>query len=75
MVDRGAWPVPELFRMLARAGKVSDSEMFEVFNMGIGMISVVAPDRVESVRRVAGESGVDTWTVGRIVEGTGVRLA
>jgi len=75
VVDRGAWPVPELFRMLARAGKVSDSEMFEVFNMGIGMISVVAPDRVESVRRVAGESGVDTWTVGRIVEGTGVRLA
>ena len=75
VVDRGAWPVPELFRMLARTGKVSDSEMFEVFNMGIGMISVVAPDRVESVRRVAGESGVDTWTVGRIVEGTGVRLA
>ncbi len=75
VVDRGAWPVPELFRMLARTGKVSDSEMFEVFNMGIGMISVVAPDRVESVRRVAGESGVDTWTVGRIVDGTGVRLA
>jgi phosphoribosylformylglycinamidine cyclo-ligase len=61
--------------MLAQAGKVSDSEMFEVFNMGIGMIAVVAPDRVESVRQVAGESGVDTWTVGRIVEGTGVRLA
>ncbi len=75
VVDRGAWPVPELFRMLARAGKVSDSEMFEVFNMGIGMIAVVAPDRVESVRKVAAESAVDTWTVGRIEEGTGVRLA
>jgi len=75
VVDRGAWPVPELFRMLAQAGEVSDGEMFEVFNMGIGMIAVVAPDRAESVRRVAGESGVDTWTVGRIVEGTSVRLA
>ena len=73
-VDRGAWPVPEVFRMLARAGKVSDSEMFEVFNMGIGMIAVVAPDRVESVRQVAAESGVVTWTVGRILEGTGVRF-
>jgi phosphoribosylformylglycinamidine cyclo-ligase len=74
-VERGAWPVPEVFRFLADAGKVSESEMFEVFNMGIGMIAVVPPDRVESVRRAAAESDVDTWTVGQVVEGTGVRIA
>jgi phosphoribosylaminoimidazole (AIR) synthetase len=48
--------------------------MIEVFNMGLGMIAVVAPDNESAVRQVAQDAGVQSWIVGRVVEGTGVRL-
>ncbi len=73
-IDVTSWPVPPLFRLLQDAGGVDEQEMFQVFNMGIGMIAAVPPDRAEAVRRVADEAGVDTWLVGRVVGGEGVHL-
>ncbi len=73
-VDRAGWEVPDIFRLLEQAGKVSADEMVEVFNMGLGMIAVVASDDEPAVRRAAEGAGIDTWTVGRVVEGAGVRV-
>ncbi len=73
-VDRGTWEVPDVFRVLQEAGRVSTDEMFEVFNMGLGMIAVVAPADAEAVRDAAQASGVHTWEVGAVVAGSGVRL-
>jgi phosphoribosylformylglycinamidine cyclo-ligase len=66
----GSWPVPPLFQLLQRAGKVSDAEMRDVFNLGIGLIVAVAPAAVETVRGQARSAGVATWVVGEIVAGT-----
>jgi phosphoribosylformylglycinamidine cyclo-ligase len=73
-VDRARWEVPGLFALLQDAGRVAEDEMFQVFNMGLGMIAVVPPERVAAVRRVAASAGVTTWEVGRIVRGEGVEL-
>jgi phosphoribosylformylglycinamidine cyclo-ligase len=73
-VDRAGWEVPDIFRLLEQAGKVSADEMVEVFNMGLGMIAVVASDDEPAVRQAAEGAGIDTWTVGRVVEGAGVRV-
>src|SRR5262252_1220680 len=43
VVKSGAWPVPPVFEVLAREGRVSVEEMHRVFNMGIGMIVFVGP--------------------------------
>ncbi len=75
VVERAAWPPPPIFRLLQDAGRVSDGEMYRVFNMGVGMIAVVSRDEVDRVREAAGEAGVETWVVGEIVEGEGVRMA
>ena len=73
VVDRGAWEVPGVFRALQDAGNVDRFEMDRVFNMGIGMVVVVAPDHAENVAKEIREAGVDVWTVGNVEAGQGVR--
>jgi phosphoribosylformylglycinamidine cyclo-ligase len=66
VVDAGSWPWPPLFRVLMRAGRVSRDEMRSVFNLGIGMIAVVARDDVEATLRVAERARVPAWIIGEI---------
>ena len=73
-IDLASWTVPPLFRLLQDAGGVEEREMFQVFNMGIGMIALVPSDRVAAVRRAAEVAGVETWLVGRVVSRDGVHL-
>jgi phosphoribosylformylglycinamidine cyclo-ligase len=47
--------------------------MDRVFNMGIGMIAVVAPRDADSVTDAVNATGVDVWTVGAVEAGQGVR--
>lgn len=74
VVRRGAWPVPDVFPLLQDAGRVTTDEMYQVFNMGLGMIAVVPSDNVAEVRQAADAAGVATWPVGEIVAGDGVRI-
>jgi len=44
VVHRGTWPELPIFDLIQRRGDISDTEMFNVFNMGLGLIIVAAPD-------------------------------
>ena len=66
VVDAGSWPWPPLFRVLRRAGQVGREEMRSVFNLGIGMIAVVARDDVEATIRAAERAHVPAWIIGEI---------
>ncbi len=48
----GSWEIPEIFHHLQEAGEVASDEMFRVFNMGIGMVAVVAPEALREVLAV-----------------------
>lgn len=48
-LESGAWEVPRIFTEIARLGRVDDVEMARVFNLGIGMVLVVAPGGVDAV--------------------------
>src|SRR2546426_97078 len=61
VVDAGAWRWPAVFRVLMRAGGVSLGEMRRVFNLGIGMIAIVARDDVEAGAAAAAPPGVGAW--------------
>lgn len=54
-IDRSAWEVPPLFQLLQAEGNVPADEMYRVFNMGIGMVVIVAPDDVAQAQAVCGE--------------------
>ena len=45
--------------------------MDQVFNMGIGLVFVVSAFYAESIRRTLEEAGLDSWRIGRVVEGPG----
>lgn len=72
VVDRAAWEVPAVFRALQEAGRVATDEMDRVFNMGIGMISVVESASADAVRAAAEAHGVASWVIGSIEAGEGV---
>ncbi len=73
-VELGSWPIPPVFLFLQQAGSVDTEEMYRVFNMGIGMIAAVSPVDLEPVSEAARKAGVQTWTIGEVVRGEGVRL-
>ncbi len=69
-IDRSSWHVPALFTWLVRRGDVPDADAWRTFNMGIGLVLVVAPGEVNTVLErlaEAGESG--GRVIGEIVSG------
>ena len=70
IIDTHAWQVPPLFSLIARLGKIAREEMYRTFNMGVGMVLVLAPEMAEQARRVLPE----LLSVGMIEEGEGVVL-
>jgi phosphoribosylformylglycinamidine cyclo-ligase len=65
-----SWPVPPLFGWLQKLGQVPDTEMYRVFNMGIGMVMIVAEYYAEAiVRSLRRDAGVPAWIIGQVVPG------
>ena len=48
-IDLGSWPRPPIFDWLQQHGEIAETEMLRVFNCGIGMVLVVAPDQSDDV--------------------------
>ncbi len=69
VVEAGSWSWPPLFWVLKTAGNVSLAEMRRVFNLGIGMIAVVARDDVDNVRRAVDRAQLKSWIIGEVVPG------
>jgi phosphoribosylformylglycinamidine cyclo-ligase len=67
--DLSSWTVPPVFRVLQRHGAVAEREMFRAFNMGVGMIAVVAADRADAVVAELRGAGETAWVAGEIVPG------
>ncbi|HEV2733299.1 MAG TPA: phosphoribosylformylglycinamidine cyclo-ligase [Longimicrobiaceae bacterium] len=67
--DTSSWEVPNVFRVLQREGGVERGEMFRAFNMGVGMVAVVAPERADAVVRELREAGEEAWIAGEVVPG------
>ncbi|MEK6735398.1 MAG: AIR synthase-related protein, partial [Pseudomonadota bacterium] len=66
VLQKDAWTMPPLFHWLQHQGNVADHEMARVFNCGIGMVIVVAPDQVETAINSLRASGETVWQIGEI---------
>jgi phosphoribosylformylglycinamidine cyclo-ligase len=64
-IKLGSWTVPPLFRLLGNAARVGAEELHQVFNMGIGMVLIVAEKDAAKTTKLAGGK-----LIGRIVKGT-----
>ena len=70
VVMRGTWEVLPIYDLLQARGRVSDTEMHQVFNMGIGMVVVVRDDDSARVLRSIRAQKMNAWEIGFIDTGT-----
>lgn len=71
-VRKGTWPVLPIFKFLQEKGNISESEVYQVFNMGIGMTLFVDPAKVKSIIDLIGTAGLNAWEIGSVTKGNGV---
>mgnify|MGYP002956068959 CR=1 FL=1 len=65
---------PALFDVMQREGGISEHDMFNTFNMGVGMVLTVAPEDADKAIAILKAHGEDAYRLGTIVEGDGVEL-
>ncbi|MCX5662725.1 MAG: phosphoribosylformylglycinamidine cyclo-ligase [Planctomycetota bacterium] len=70
-IERSSWEVPPVFKFLQKHGDIAESEMLDVFNMGVGYVVVVKPAFAESIKDQLTRLGEEVWTLGKIVKGNG----
>ena len=68
-IELGSWPVPPIYPLIATLGSVPQDDMLRTFNMGIGMVLVIAESDVDAVTRVLRRRREPFWRIGRIARG------
>jgi phosphoribosylformylglycinamidine cyclo-ligase len=71
VVDVTTWATPNEFRVLAEGAGLDGLELYEAFNMGVGLIVVVAPDRMVEVQNAVAASGIASFDCGYVRTGDG----
>jgi len=71
VIRKGTWEMPPLFQLLEAKGGVDPAELYQVFNMGIGMVALVAPDTADAALRFIRSKGQTAWMIGEVVAGSG----
>jgi phosphoribosylformylglycinamidine cyclo-ligase len=69
VIERGSWPVPEIFGLIQRLGRIEQAEMDRTFNNGLGLILVVGKNAAEGVRRSLRQIGEESFVIGEIRRG------
>lgn len=69
IINKGTWPVHPVFNLMKEIGEVDEQEMFNTFNMGIGMALFVGADIAEEVVKASESLGEKAYIIGEIVEG------
>lgn len=71
-IDYGSWPIPPIFDLLQETGNLNREEMFNIFNMGIGMVLAINEADLHELLQLLEEQGEKAYIIGRIKEGNGV---
>ena len=66
VIDRSAVKVLPIFDLIAKTGNISERDMFNTFNMGVGMSIVVAPEDADKALEVLEANGEDAYVIGKI---------
>ena len=74
VIDEGSWEVPPIFSYLEELGQVPRQEMYNVFNMGIGLVLAVEERLAGDVLRLFRELGERAYAIGRVLDGEGVQI-
>jgi phosphoribosylformylglycinamidine cyclo-ligase len=71
IIERGAWTVPPIFTLIRKSGKIDEAEMFRTFNMGIGLVLVVAREHADQCGGLLTSLGETALIIGEVQAGSG----
>jgi phosphoribosylformylglycinamidine cyclo-ligase len=71
VLERASWQPGPIFGLLAGHGGIPADEMERVFNLGVGMVAVVAPADADRALELLAGRGLPSWLIGEIVDGSG----
>lgn len=68
-IDKASWPVPPIFSLIRARSHLDDRQMYRTFNMGIGMVLVIAPKDAARAERIIRRAGFASFVIGAVVKG------
>jgi phosphoribosylformylglycinamidine cyclo-ligase len=71
VIRKGSWDMLPIFKMIEQKSGVPDDELYQVFNMGIGMVTVVAKEKADAVLKFIRTQKHRAWIIGEVVKGSG----
>jgi phosphoribosylformylglycinamidine cyclo-ligase len=71
VINKGSWEMLPIFQMIAEKSGVPDDELYQVFNMGIGMVAIISPDKAAAVLKFIQAQKHDAWLIGEVIKGKG----
>ena len=73
-IELASFPKPKIFDLIQKEGKITDHEMYNVFNMGLGFVMAVDPSDVERVQAALKEINEVSYVVGKVTDSKEVVL-
>lgn len=71
VVYKGTWEMLPIFQIIQAKGGVDEAELYQVFNMGIGMVAIVSEEQTEAVLKLIRAEKHKAWVIGEITKGKG----
>jgi phosphoribosylformylglycinamidine cyclo-ligase len=72
VIKKGSWDMLPIFKIIEQKSGVPDDELYQVFNMGIGMVAIVVAEKANDVLKFIRTQKHKAWIIGEIVKGKGV---
>jgi phosphoribosylformylglycinamidine cyclo-ligase len=71
VIKKGSWDMLPIFQIIEQKSGVPDDELYQVFNMGIGMVSIVAAEKADAILKFIRLQKHNAWLIGEVVRGKG----
>ena len=68
-IDKNSYEVPAIFKLIQSRGNIPERDMYNTFNMGIGMCVIVPENEVEKTIKILKEAGEEAYEIGEVVKG------
>jgi phosphoribosylformylglycinamidine cyclo-ligase len=73
-IKENSWPIPPVFDLISKLGQIEPKEMYNVFNMGIGMVIAVSKEEAPGLLELLAQSGEKAFEIGEVTNQEGVEI-
>lgn len=73
-LDKSSWQIPKIFQFLQNNGNISTTEMYRVFNCGVGMVLVISSEKSADAIKHLEAQGEKAWLIGEVIQSNGKQV-